>query len=266
LLLAQSAWAQPTITALTLDVDATDYSDAGLNYGELGYWFANFGTSSAETGQLVQQNEVDTLPAWATLIDDPNNLGYSWANAEENDPLLGPPFTGSVTSTGGVAGFNTLTLPDGTAGLSGQAIDSAEAGNTGQSNNIVQYLELGPDTPSDFILRVVTDNQDQGTLSDVRRVKARLSGPGVLPDTEDHFGNDPAGSQNNVADVYSFAYRGVSDGQILKIQLRTSNTPGASAFGAGMAGFMIDVIPEPTSLALLGMGAMGLGCVRRRRC
>ena len=263
LLISQSAIAQPTVTAIGIDKDALDYSDAGLDYGNDGYWFANFDTGAPESLQPVEQNDADTLPSWMTLVHDINNADYSWANSEEN---VGPtPFTPSATSTGGVAGFNRLTLPDGTVGLSGQAVDSAEAGNQGQSNNIIQNLLLGPGTPPDFILRVVVDNEDFNTLTDVRRVKARLSGPGVPADTEDDNGNDPLGAPNNEADVYNFRYLGVSDGQLLKIQLRTSNTPGASAFGTGMAGFMIDVIPEPSSLALLGVCVLGLGSVRSRR-
>ena len=245
-----------TVTYLGSQFDQTDYSAAGLNIGQAGFWFANFGTSALETLQPIGQNAVDNLPSWAQLDNDPTSPGFSWSDGPNNS---------KVTSTGGNAGFDTLTLPDGATGLSGQVIDSKEAGNAGQSSNIISSLVLGANVPRSFILHVVVDNEDSATASAVRRVKARLD-DGTVAEIEADTGNGIDDTRNNIADVHSFLYEDIDPGDILRIQLRTSNTAGASALGAGMAGIMFDrVIPEPSSVGLAIVGLLGLGALLMRR-
>jgi hypothetical protein len=265
LLVAQVAQAGNPIPVVSRDaagdaIDTTDYSNVPADY----WWFANWNTTAPETGQPVQQNELNNLPSWFQLdpnfSTDPLNSTYTWS-----DNLVLGSLVNHASSTGGVTTFNMLTLPDSSTGLSGSAVDTKEAGNTGQSNNILQRVVFGADVPSSFRLWVVVDNEsaDQGT--GVRRVKARLSGPGVPNDTEADTGNGIDDLRNNIADAYAFVYNNVSADQVLAIQLRNSNNADAARGGTSMAGFMIEVIPEPSSLALLGISALGLGLVRKRR-
>jgi hypothetical protein len=242
--------AAPVVSYLGSQFDQTDYSATGLNLGQSGFWFANFGTSPLETLQPIGQNAVDNLPSWAQVDNDPTSPGFSWADGQNNS---------TTTSTGGNVGFDTLTLPDGTVGLSGQVIDSNEAGTQGQSSNILSSLVLGADVPRSFVLHVVVDNEDSATAAAVRRVKARLD-DGTVAEIEADTGNGIDDTRNNIADVHSFLYEDIEPGHILRIQLRTSNTPGASALGSGMAGFMFDrPIPEPSSVGLLAVALLGLG-------
>ena len=68
-------------------LDTLNYSGSPLASG--GYWFANFGTAAPETGQPVDQNEVNTLPSWFGLDSNPANIGttYSWADDEDPNDL-----------------------------------------------------------------------------------------------------------------------------------------------------------------------------------
>ena len=268
LALSHTANAQPVPTVKyepgLSAIDTTDYSSVPAD----GWWFANFDTSILETGQPVAQNAVDNLPSWLQLDNnfDPNpaTSTYSW----DQENVLGT-LVNASESTGGNAAFNSLTLPDGTSGLSGQAITTWEAGNDGQSRNLVSRLLVGPDAPPSFRLWVVVDNEDANTGTGVRRVKARLSGAGVLPDTEDDTGNGIDDTRNNVADAYSFLYKRISEGDNVRIQLRTTNSPiggnPANILGAGMAGFIVQEIPEPTTAGLLVLGVMGVCSASRRR-
>lgn len=241
-------------------IDVTDYSNVPADY----WWFANFDTSAPETGQPVQQNELNNLPSWLQLnpnfSSDPFNTEYTWA-----DNLVLGSLVNHASSTGGVTTFNTLTLPDSTTGLSGSVVDTKEAGNTGQSNNTIQRVVFGSDVPQAFRLWVVVDNESADQMTGVRRVKARLSGPGVLPDTEADTGNGIDDFRNNIADAYSFVYQGTAPDQGLRIQLRNSGDQTAATNGTSLAGFMIEVIPEPTSLVLASCAVAACGLRRRRR-
>ncbi len=266
--LCANASAQPTVTYQGAHSDATDYSASGLNLGSGGYWFANFGTVAPETDQPVAQNAVDTLPSWFMLNSnfdpDPNTSMYSW----DQENVLGS-LVNASSSIGGNPAFATLTLPDGSSGLSGQAVTTWEAGNTGQSRNLLDGVVLGPGVPSIFDLHVVVDNEDAATGTGVRRVKARLKGPGVPDDTEDDTGNGIDDTRNNIPDVYSFRYEGMEEGMVLRLQLRTTSDPiggdPSTVLGAGMAGFMINVIPEPSAAILLLVSTMAVGSLRVRR-
>lgn len=254
-----TAYAQPTVVYESDKnlIDTTDYTGVAPYW-----WFANFDTAALETGQPVQQNENSNLPSWFTLDPtfdpDPLTTSYTWS-----DNLVLGSLVNEASSIGGNAGFNRITLPDGTTGLSGQAVDTKEAGNGGQSNDILKRVILGNDAPPSFRLWVVVDNEDTATMTGVRRVKARIRGTGVPADTEDDTSNSIDDTRNNIADAYAFLYQNVSPGQEIAIQLRNSNS--SSAGGTGMAGFMIQGIPEPTSMALLGICTLVVGSMRRLR-
>ena len=137
---------------------SSNYSDAGLNLGNAGFWFANFGASSPVSGAAIDSNAANSLPAWVTV-----------------NPAADTTFPSTATTKGGQSTWANLTLPNGTAGLSGAVVDSATANN---SNNSIRALALGAGTPSSFFPHVVTDNtageHDPASRLRPRRANRRL--------------------------------------------------------------------------------------------
>lgn len=246
LLCARLALAQ-SITHLGTSVDSTDYSATGLNIGSAGFWFAQFNAPAPVTNALVDDNDVIQFPSW--VLPDFNKAntatpGYSFCLAPD------------CYSEGGNTTWNTLKLPDGTTGLSGAVVDPNTQNN---SDNTIRSLLLGPGTPSDFLMHVVVDNT-AGQHNPDARLRAR--GQGFAPAFDISGPNDPPPSTyNGTADVYTFRYTGFADGNIIKLQLNSGNV----ANRAGIAGLMFDVVPEPSSAALLLLGLTGFGWTRRGR-
>lgn len=218
---------------------SSNYSDAGLNIGNLGFWFANFAAQSPVSGAAIDSNARNSLPAWVTVNPAPDTT-----------------FAASATTSGGNTPWAVLTLPDGTSGLSGAVVDSNTANN---SNNTIRALALGAGTPSSFIFRVVTDNT-AGQHDPATRLRARGERTGVF----DISGpNAPAGlgaNMNGSPDVYTFRYVGFASGDIIKLQLNSGN----AAEQASISGFMFDAIPEPASVAMAMVGGLGLVRMARR--
>jgi hypothetical protein len=220
---------------------SSNYSPAGLNIGTAGYWFANFAASAPVTGAAVDSNDRESLPSWVA-------------------PINGAPdttFPASATSSGGQTTWATLTLPNGSTGLSGAVVDANTANN---SNNSIRQLDLGPGTPSMFLFHIVTDNT-AGQHDPASRLRARAEDPGVF----DISGpNTPAGlaaNMNGTPDVYTWLYTGMTDTSFIKVQLNS----GAAGETASIAGFMFDVVPEPSSFLLLIVGLLGIGGMSRHR-
>jgi hypothetical protein len=115
------------------------------NFTGLGqyYWFANFqnpNSLSPVTGAPMNQNEAKSLPSWLHLESNPACIGTAddcstpdntyrtgFSFLENTTPANpGPPPypTIGATSTGGQAGFNAMTLPNGMSGISGLAVDT----------------------------------------------------------------------------------------------------------------------------------------------
>lgn len=217
----------------------SNYSDAGLNIGNAGFWFANFGATTPQDGQAIDSNARNSLPAWVTV-----------------DPTPDTTFSATATTSGGHTPWAFLTLPDGTTGLSGAVVDSNTANN---SNNTIRALALGAGTPSSFFFRVVTDNT-AGEHDPATRLRARGERSGVF----DVSGpNAPAGlgaNMNGSPDVYTFRYDGFASGDIIKLQLNS----GAAGEQASISGFMFDAVPEPASVAMAMVGGLGLVRMARR--
>ncbi len=237
-----AAWAQKTISHEGAFIDATDYSDAGLDIGNAGFWFANFGSTFPEDGRLVDHNDQNSLPSWVLPDFDPNSSDYS--------------FGGQVTSSGGHTPWNFLTLPNGVNALSGSLVD-AEADDN--SNNTIKRLLLGPGVPQSFLLSVVIDNTNN-THDPAKRVRARAESADGVFDEKVNLELGVA-AFNGIADVHTFRYDGWEAGDFIKLQLNS----GVAGIDAGIAGLMFDVIPEPTSAALLLLGGLGLSLAGRRR-
>lgn len=244
------AIAQHTITFVGKTSDATDYSPTGLNLGTAGFWFAQFNASSFVTNQAVDNNHVNQFPSWIlpnfNSADATANTGYS--------------FAGTAYSEGGDTNWNTLKLPNGATGLSGELVDSNTANNT---NNTIPQLLLGPGTPSDFLMHIVVDNTATTNLHrDAGRVEARGAYPPPANGTNVNNQQSPGlAGFNGIADVYTFRYTGWAQDEILKVRLNS----GIAGERGGIAGLMFDIVPEPSACCLLAFGLFGLGLKSRRR-
>ncbi len=131
---------------------SSNYSNSGIDVGNAGFWFANFNASSPVSGAAIDSNAANSLPSWVTVNPAPDTT-----------------FASTASTKGGQLNWATLTLPDGTTGLSGAVVDSNTANN---SNNTIPKLELGPGTPSDFLFHIVTDNT-AGEHNPASRLRAR---------------------------------------------------------------------------------------------
>jgi hypothetical protein len=223
---------------------SSDYSDAGLNIGNQGFWFANFNATTPQTGQAIDANAASSLPSWVTVNPAPDTT-----------------FASSATTSGGHTPWAFLTLPDGTNGLSGAVVDSSTAAN---SNNTIRMLELGPGAPRKFYFHVVTDNT-AGQHDPASRLRARYERTGSFDVSAVNTPPGLAANMNGTPDVYTWLYDSGSfptNGSFIKLQLNSGN--GAEA--ASISGVMFDYIPEPSSALLLIAGAAcGCGALRRRR-
>ena len=107
----------------------------------------------------------------------------------------------------------------------------------------------------------MTDNT-AGQHDPASRLRARGEEAGVF----DVSGpNTPAGlaaNMNGQPDVYTFLYTGMTDNSFIKVQLNS----GVAGESASIAGFMFDVVPEPSSALLMLVGAVtGAAASLRRR-
>jgi hypothetical protein len=224
---------------------SSDYSDYGLDIGNLGFWFANFGAANPQTGQAINANAASSLPSWISVNPTPDTT-----------------FALTATTSGGQAGWASLTLPDGTTGLSGAVVDSNTANN---SNNSIRMLEIGPGAPRRFKLHIVTDNT-AGQHDPASRLRARYEKTGVFDVSAPNTPPGLAASMNGTPDVWTFLYdiggNNRPNGAFIKLQLNSGN----AAEQASIAGFMLDnAIPEPSSFVLLLLGTVGCGFARRQK-
>jgi hypothetical protein len=252
-------------------IDTTDYTGLA-NY----WWFANFGNPNAVTGQPMDQFEARNLPSWIHLETRPACIGEddSCANAdttnrtgfsfEENPAAI------SSNSTGGQPNFNLLTLPDGTTGRSGQAVDPVSGAGTTAQEVFIRILAGAPDN---FRMWVVTDNGSGTNYNQQIRQRVSLRNttgpPTYIGDSEQvdaealpngvRIGQTPVGI-NGIADAWAFRFTDVGLHDFITVR----PTSAAGSFPS-FAGIMI--VPEPSSAALLMLGAVSCGgwWPRRRR-
>lgn len=219
--------------------DASDYSDAGIDIGNAGFLFFNFGASAPNDGP-ADQNVVNALPSWIGVDFDPSSPTYSFGQDVGEEAF----------SRGGQSSWANLTLPDGTSGLSGALVDPRATDN---SNNTIKQLDILPGAPRAFWLHIVTDNTNLEHDS-ANRVRARED----VSDLDVRVRTPPF---NGEPDVYSFLYSGVAVGDFIKVQLNS----GVAGEAPSIAGVMFDLVPEPTSGLLLACGCLALSGVRRRQ-
>jgi hypothetical protein len=227
----------------------------------------------------MNQNEARNLPSWIHLETNPACKGFADdCTTADTTIRTGYSFTesgtgGGSSSTGGQAGFNDLTLPNGITGRSGQAVDTGSGLATTTSMLAMRILAGAPDS---FRMWVVLDNGSGANFNAQSRLRVNLrntTGPPAYAGDSDMAeaealpggqrlittGSDPNAS-NGTADAWSFLLSDVGLDDIVTIR-PTSNT---GSFGA-IAGIMIQPIPEPSSVALLLGGLIGLGSMSRRR-
>jgi hypothetical protein len=254
-------------------IDTTDYTNLAPYW-----WFANFGNPMAVTGAGMNSSEARNLPSWIHLETRPACKGFQ-DDCTTPDALISTGYSfkedgpgGGSSSTGGQPGFNTLTLPDSSSGISGQAIDTGSGPGTTTSMAQIRIL---PGAPDSFRMWVVLDNGVDPNFNTQSRLRVNLRNttgpPSYTPDgsadAEDEAepgglrlittGSDPR-ANNGVADAWSFFLEGVELHDVITIR---PSSVGAD-FGA-FAGIMI--APEPSSAALLVLGVFGFGWIGRRR-
>jgi hypothetical protein len=244
LVIGLAALAQAQSVTFIGSTTSSDYSDSGLDLGNQGFWFANFGATIPQTGQAINANEASSLPSWLTVNPTPDTT-----------------FASTATTSGGHTPWAFLTLPDGTNGLSGAVVDSNTANN---SNNTVRMLELGPGAPRKFYLHIVTDNT-AGQHDPAGRLRARYEKSGDFDVSAVNVPPGLAANMNSAPDVYTWLYDigggNLPAGAFIKLQINS----GVAGENASISGFMIDNVPEPSSALLLILGAGACGFARRRR-
>jgi hypothetical protein len=168
-----------------------------------------------------------------------------------------------------------LTLPNGASGRSGNAVDSLST--TGNTSSMAS-LRILPGAPSAFRIWMVTDNGSGANFHSQIRMRVNLrdtAGPPLFDMDADQqegealpsgmrIGQIPEGI-NGTADAWAFRVSGANANDILT--LRPTSAGGIPGSLPGFAGFMIQVIPEPSSVLLLAMGVICAAFnIRRRRC
>jgi hypothetical protein len=254
-----------TAPALTY-ANTTDYSKSGVNLGQDGFWFANFGAGSAQTLQPVDTNDANSLPSYIGVNFTKGDPGYGFSNT--GNAAYGS--IGVAYSDGGQAGYNNLTLPDASSGLSGQLVDTQNVTGT-QSQTIIPNWYYLPGAPSAVYVSVVLDNVGTGTPPNgptaVNRIRVRNF------DSEGAFQEAEFASlvSNGTADVYTFKLTNLdttvgSKGNpgYFTVQLRTGGNTAGTA-DVGLAGIMFTPIPEPSSVVLLAIGALCVAGTAARR-
>lgn len=198
----------------------TDFTGYGQH---LQYW-PLFGLTSGQTGRRTDD------PSCIELTPDfePFKHHYLLGGRTFSNDALGDPI--GTKTRGGYPTWATFKLPDGRVGRSGTFYDESNIDN---KNNTVNELKLRSSSLSEFCLNLVTDNtareHDADVVLEARSDTVDLSLEGH-PDLS--FDGNP--------DMYTFRYRGMKAGDVIKIRFRCSSASGCK--GAGLGGIMVSDI------------------------
>ena len=250
-----------SITHTQTDLDSTDFEAWG--FGQAGYYFPQFAATNPVTERPTFEAEFDP-PSWASFQFDITQADRTFSpdagffSGDAGDPLdqaapFGNPLVVGVYTKGGESTWDSFTLPDGTQGLSGAAVDEFAANN---SNNSVNRIQLGVGTPSSFLLRIAVDNTNM-EHDPAGRLRAR--GDTIIPGSVVDVDVNLVGlTFNGITDVYTFRYDNFVAGDFIKIQLN-SGVPGEAP---SIGGIMFDVVPEPSRMLLALASLCTLAIVR----
>lgn len=227
-----------SITHTQTTFDSTDFQ--AFEFGLEGYYFPQFDASSPVSERPTDENMQFSPPSWAGFQFDStqSDRTFSLDAGCFSGNIVGVCFTGptdplvfGVYSEGGLSAWDTFTLPNGSSGLSGAAVDEAADNN---SNNSVNRIQLGAGTPSSFLLRIVVDNTNQ-QHDPAGRLRARGDSGGVDVDV-----NLTGLTFNGASDVYTFRYDNFVAGDFIKIQLNS----GVAGEDPSIGGLMFDLAPD----------------------
>ncbi len=162
-------------------ITSGNYSDAGSDLGNVGYWFAVFNRNGGNNFLPANDTEANALPAYVSQT-------------------FGP----TVDGSGGWGGYYDITLPNGVLGNSG-ALEMNNA-PSGPAGTRAEYMTLtfGAGAPSKLRIGVVADNGD-----------------GLQWSNSEIFVNDATTgiitTNNLVPDVHFFDILNISPGDSIRI-------------------------------------------------
>ena len=205
---------------------STDYFPG---WGQTGFYFPQFDASGITGPKRTDDNMQFFVPRWIEFNFNPVDLNTTFSADKPDcfDDCRGR----GVYTRGGYSNWDSFTLPNGLAGLSGSVVDEQAAGNT---NNTVNKILLKTGVPDSFCLHIVADNTDNAhDSSEFIIVRGGRTGQGSF---------DPSVTVPNLAfdgqtDVHTFRFDGFRPDDFIKIRLNSGNPDIAPGFG----GLMFDL-------------------------